>query len=139
MKNKNMITGILIAVIVIILALIVFLVVKGNDKDKKDSKDKKDTKTETKYELDDEVYGTITISNIKIETLEKETIVNFTVKNTGTEVYPEGMRVFSIEVENDSIEDVSSYLSSIEANGELDVEIIINGVHKKIDKITIKE
>ncbi|MBR3523917.1 MAG: hypothetical protein IKN87_04495 [Bacilli bacterium] len=139
MKNKNMITGILIAVIVIILALIVFLVVKGNDKDKKDSKDKKDTKTETKYELDDEVYGTITISNIKIETLEKETIVNFTVKNTGTEVYPEGMRVFSIEVENDSIEDVSSYLSSIEANGELDVEIIINGVHKKIDKISIKE
>ena len=49
------------------------------------------------------------------------------------------MRVFSIEVENDSIEDVSSYLSSIEANGELDVEIIINGVHKKIDKISIKE
>ena len=65
MKNKNMITGILIAVIVIILALIVFLVVKGNDKDKKDSKDKKDTKTETKYELDDEVYGTITISILR--------------------------------------------------------------------------
>ena len=139
MKNKNLITGILIAVIVIILALIVFLVVKGNDKDKKDAKDKKDTKAEAKYELDDEVYGTITISNIKIETLEKETIVNFTVKNTGTETYPEGMRVFSIEVENDSIEDVSSYLSTIEAGGELDVEIIINGVHKKIDKITIKE
>ena len=139
MKNKNLITGILIAVIVIILALIVFLVVKGNDKDKKDAKDKKDTKAETKYELDDEVYGTITISNIKIETLEKETVVNFTVKNNGTEAYPEGMRVFSIEVENNRIEDVSSYLSTIEAGAELDVEIIINGVHKKIDKITIKE
>ena len=139
MKNKNMVIAGLVLVIVIIAGLIIFLVTKGNNDNKKDSKKSKKESTETKYELKDQVYEDFTISNIKIEIVDNETLVSFTVKNNTEKVYEEGIKVFSVEADGVSVEDVSSYLSSIAPNEELDVSVILNGKYDKIDRITIKE
>ena len=138
MKNKNILIAGLAVVILVIVALIIVLATKGNDKDKnKDKKDKKETVE--KYDVKDQVYDDITISNITVEPLKDQTIVNFKVENNRDEAIPEGMKVFVIESGNVPSEEVSIYLSTIEPNEAADVEVIINGVYNKIDKISVKE
>ena len=138
MEKKNFVIGGLVLVIMTIIVLIIFAAFKGNDKDK-DKKEKKDNKPPVKYEIKDEVYGDLLISNISVDPLEDQTVVKFTVKNTSSETRPEGMLTFIIEQANVPTEEVTNYMSAIGSNEEVAVEIVINGVYTKIDNIAVRE
>ena len=139
MKNKNMVIAGLVVVILVIVSLIVFLVTKGSDKNNNKDNKKDNKKQDTKYEIDDEKFDRITIGNIAVEVIDDQTIVNFTIKNNSDEVYPEGLKTFSIEETNVPATEEEYFISSIEPRGKIDVEIVINGIHKNIDRINIVE
>lgn len=139
MKNKNILISILVVVIVAILVLIIFAFVGKDKKDNKKDNKKNNEVKETKYEVKEQYHDNLVINDIKVEVIEDQTIVSFSIKNKGTEVYPEGIKTFSIESKNVPAEKVTSNVSSIAPGDTISIDIVINGTYDSIDAINIEE
>jgi len=139
MKNKNIINTVLAVVILVIVALIIYALLSGDSKDKKKDSKKKDTNKEIKYEVEEQYYNDLVISDISVEVVDDTTVVSFSVTNNGSEAYPEGIITFSIESANIPAEKVTTNTSTINPGQTVDMEIIINGVYDSIDTINVEE
>ena len=139
MKNKNIIISVLVVVIVAILALIIFVFLGKDKKDNKKDNKKNNEVKQTKYEVKEQYHNNLVINNIKVEVIENQTIVSFSIKNTGNEVYSEGIKTFSIESKNVPAEKVTSNVSSINPGDTISMDIVINGTYTNIDTINIEE
>ena len=139
MKNKNIIITILAVVILVIVTLIIYTLLTNDGKDKKKDNKKETTNKEIKYEIDDEYYNDLVISNINVEVIDDTTVVNFSITNNGSEAYPDGIITFSIESANIPAEKVTTNTSTINPGSTVDMEIVINGVYDSIDTINVEE
>lgn len=129
-------------IIIVIISLILIICLKGNNKSKKDNKESKSSQNmeiENKYIVDDVIIGNLKIENISVEMFDDYTLISFEIKNNSAEVYPEGHIRFSIEDSNVVLETVSSFVSTIEPNSSINIELVLNDVYSNIDAIKIVE
>ena len=112
----------------------------GKKKTKEENKDEnKDIIVEKTYELEDVKYDTLDVYNITFETRESESVLRFLIKNNSEEDYPEGMINLDVMNGEEVLGNATTYITGIEAFGEISVEIVMNEVYSNVTDIKVNE
>ena len=137
MKSKKYILiGGLVVLIIAIVAIVLCVVLKD---DKKKEEPKAPVKTDMKYEINETEFETLKVTNIELESFETDSILRLTIKNDSDVVYEAGNLNFKLLNGTRTIEEVSSFITGIEAHSEVEVEIILNGVYGEITDVIISK
>lgn len=136
-KYKNIILVAGIVLVAVALTITLCLVLK---KDKKETKKEEPTKTLVKkYKIDDINYENLTITNIGVETYEDYSVLSLTIKNNSDVAYNEGIMSFKVSADEVLIDDVTSYVSTIEPHDFVEVEIVLNDAYDNINSVQINQ
>lgn len=136
-KYKNIILVAGIVLVAVALTITLCLVFK---KDKKEIKKEEPTKTPVqKYKIDDIDYENLTITNIGVETYEDYSVLSLTIKNNSDVAYNEGIMSFKVSADEVLIDDVTSYVSTIEPHDFVEVEIVLNDAYDNINSVQINQ
>lgn len=136
-KYKNIILVAGIVLVAVALTITLCLVFK---KDKKETKKEEPTKTPVqKYKIDDINYENLTITNIGVETYEDYSVLSLTIKNNSDVAYNEGIMSFKVSADEVLIDDVTSYVSTIEPHDFVEVEIVLNDAYDNINSVQINQ
>lgn len=137
MKNKKYILiGGLVVLIIAIVAIVLCVVLKD---DKKKEEPKAPEKTDMKYEINETEFETLKVTNIELESFETDSILRLTIKNNSDLAYEAGNLNFKLLNGTRTIEEVSSFITGIEAHSEVEVEIILNGVYGEVTDVIISK
>ena len=137
--DKKKIFIIIAIVLVVVVSLIILLPKKGDEKEtKKDNTTKKPT-TEKIYEIENKDYNGLTISDIEVETRENESVLRFVINNNTNSNYPEGTITFDIMDGDKVLGTASSFVTEIESNDIMSVEIIVNKSYENVTDIKVVE
>ena len=92
-----------------------------------------------KYEINETEFETLKVTNIELESFETDSILRLTIKNDSDVVYEAGYLNFKLLNGTRTIEEVSSFITGIEAHSEVEVEIILNGVYGEVTDVIISK